>query len=208
MTDIASAPLKIQVEGLQYRGPASEATMQAMGGSINYCIDSIGTIFSTLMPIGSIIPSMLTEAQFQGILGADWILAAGQNIVGSNLYNLTGQANAPDLRGRFLRGKNNGASGGTYSPTEESLGAYQQDTFELHSHTANDPGHFHQGYSIGDSPKNDACYGGGWPVNGNNDGTTCTWQVDTKTTGISIANSGSAETRPINITVNYFIRIN
>lgn len=60
-----------------------------------------------LNPIGMIISSMLTEAQFQALNGTSWVLAYGQNIAGSSYATITGNVTAPDLRGRVLAGKDN-----------------------------------------------------------------------------------------------------
>jgi hypothetical protein len=66
--------------------------------------------------IGEIKYSMLTLAQFQAEYDTTWVLANGANVAGSNYATVTGNTNIPDLRGRFLRGKNNGRTGGSADP--------------------------------------------------------------------------------------------
>jgi hypothetical protein len=67
-------------------------------------------------PVGMIVQSMLTEAQFQAINGTNWVLAAGQSVTGSQYATITGNSSIPDLRGMFLRGKNNSRSDGNQAP--------------------------------------------------------------------------------------------
>lgn len=64
------------------------------------------TIYDT-NPVGMIVASMLTEAQFQSLNGSNWVLAYGQNISGSAYASITGISTAPDLRGRTLAGVDN-----------------------------------------------------------------------------------------------------
>lgn len=58
-------------------------------------------------PVGMIVASMLTEAQFQDINGTNWVLAYGQSVAGSTYATVTGSSTLPDLRGRTLAGKDN-----------------------------------------------------------------------------------------------------
>jgi hypothetical protein len=77
---------------------------------------------------------MLTESQFQTVYGSGWILADGRDVSGSAYHTLTGRVTVADLRGVFLRAKNNGrASGG--NPAERDLREYQQDEVKQHSHS-------------------------------------------------------------------------
>lgn len=66
-------------------------------------------------PLGGIIQSLLTEAAFVAANGAGWRLCDGQSIAGTPLAAASGNGNAPDLRGMFLRGagaNGNGWDGG------------------------------------------------------------------------------------------------
>lgn len=64
-----------------------------------------------LNPVGMIVASMLTEAQFQNLNGTSWVLAYGQSIVGSSYATITGNTLAPDLRGRALAAADNMGGG-------------------------------------------------------------------------------------------------
>ena len=143
--------------------------------------------------IGDIIHSMLTEEKFIAENGAGWVLADGRDVTGSKydtliLGGLGG--NIPDMRGQFLRGKNNGRSDGQENPDGEiDLGIFTNQKVGSHRH------------------RTSAAYSGrygGYTLSG--------------TRGVFAVNSGSGtadytdfdggnETAPKNITVNIFIKI-
>jgi hypothetical protein len=155
--------------------------MQAMGGAINYCL-------LKLIPIGTVLPSMLTQAQFNGQVGVGyWVIADGSSCTGTTYASVTGYATVPDLRGVFLRGKNNGRADGKQNPDGDlSLGTYQADAFASHNHSYTVDG------DNGNQPGNHAACG-------NQTGGTRTNTVDF---------TGGNETRARNVTINYFIRVN
>ena len=130
--------------------------------------------------VGDIKASALTEAQMTA-LDDTWVLADGRNVGGSEYESITGNNSVPDLRGQFLRGLD---QSGTIDPegAGRTLLDTQADEFKSHSHTYS--GHVSLGAS------------------GNNN-TGQKEQIDTQT---DLA--GGAETRPKNISVNYFIKIN
>ena len=140
-------------------------------------------------PVGTIIASMLEELQFQAQddIGKDWVLARGQSVSGSAYASITGKANLPDLRGVFLRGSNADLSDSEQqkrgNPDPKKLGDFQSDDFGSHTHSDLAPG----GRDGNRSGQQDAWYGGG---------------------GSSTGAAGGKETRPRNVTVNYFIKIN
>jgi hypothetical protein len=172
---------------------------------------------SSSAAIGSVQASLLTEAEFQSIFGTGWVLARGQSVSGSKYASITGVATVPDMRGMFLRGKNNGRSDGNQdSGGERNLrdGTVQVDQVEKHIHSlptgTGAPGsdgfwgvidsywmksNVTQGFN--DAPANNEyaitsdanSYPGTPPLN------------------LTKGKFGT-ETRPRNVTVNYFIRIN
>lgn len=173
-------------------------------------------------PVGMIVQSMLTEAQFQAANGTNWVLADGRDVTGSVYASTTGGTNIPDLRGVVLRGKNNGRSDGFQNPVGDStLGTYQGDQFLSHDHgggahthstqyaiTRNDSGSYHAaGGVIGHIMRYDGIGGGEfggnrvWPGEG---------QISTNgaSTTVISPNGGASETRMRNVTVNHFIKIN
>jgi hypothetical protein len=180
--------------------------------------------------IGDIVTSMLTESQFQAQRNSGWVLMDGRSVGGSKYATVTGSNTLPDARGLALRGKNNGRADGKQNPDGDVvLGTYQADGFgththiqnahnhtqDAHSHTVTDPGHHHT--ITGGA-------GGAYGLPRSYDGNSAAVAnaTSTNTTGITIASatatnqvstatnqtSGGNESRPKNITVNYFIKIN
>src|SRR5437660_210785 len=96
----------IQQESVNPNKPVSEHVLFTMGGSINY-------LLSRIYPLGTVLGSVLTSAQFKAQLGnpnpVTWDLAHGQNISGTQLQKLAGFTNAPDMRGVFLRSQDQGS---------------------------------------------------------------------------------------------------
>ena len=144
--------------------------------------------FSGESSLGDIRHSMLTEAEFQAENGNEWIIADGRDITGSDLGDVffaRGDAqNAPDLRGMYLRGKNNGRSDGDENPDGElDLGTYQADQNKAHTHTHN---------------RYNKTGGGAGQMSG----------FDILNLTDTTSSSGGNEARPRSITVNIFIKIN
>lgn len=135
--------------------------------------------------LGDIKHSLLDEVTFQSVHGTSWVLSDGRNIAGSDLAALTGWTVAPDLRGTFLRGKDHGAGLNPDGDTPE--GTYQLDEFSSHTHSTNYQ-HSDNGDGEGYALINVASFAG--------------------STSGSTMSVGGPETRPKNITVNYFIKIN
>jgi hypothetical protein len=170
----------------------------------NQLSDNISTLQQITPPVGSIVPSMLNENQFKAQVGdpstfssssSKWTLADGRAISGSTYSTVTSQSTAPDLRGMFLRGLNAGRSDGNQDPDggSRTIGNYQADQVKSHNHN-----------------------------NGNYDRLVISNGVNTASGGLdptpapefnlwdsrNILPAGGAESRPRNIAVNYYIRIN
>jgi hypothetical protein len=137
--------------------------------------------------IGCIEQSVLTEAQFQTMNGSAWVLCDGRSIVGTRLAQATGVSNAPNLLGEFLRGKNFGR----YSDVEEvDLGTAKADTVGPHTHRTR---------NLDDRPQNPLGESIFWDGGKRfSDGTSVFVQSET----------GNPETRPKNVTVNFFCKVN
>lgn len=132
--------------------------------------------------LGDVKMAMLTEAQFQTENGTEWILCDGRNITGSAFATLTGITTAPDFRGYFPRGKDNGA--GVNPDGDVALGTSHGDTFQSHTHTGTLQ-----------------AIGGIGPVDGGGGGPEYDFVGSTGSTGDN-------ETRPKATIVNFFIKIN
>jgi len=225
MTNVPSAFVPIQQPAVTFNQPVSENMLQSMAGAVN-------GLLGILLPVGSIIASMLDEPTFQDQLPGPpspmtWVLADGRNVAGSTYATVTGSSTIPDLRGQFLRASNNGgSSAGTRTDGKQNPdgvlapGTYTADKLDSHSHTITDPGHDHalaynQGPPISDYGDDLICrYGtvGGSNIGALQQGIALDGydpdQITSSTTGISVNTTGGNETAPKNYTINFFIRIN
>lgn len=156
------------------------------------------------MPIGTSIQSMLTEAQFQAANGSGWILADGRSVSGSRYATLTGNSTVPDCRGEFIRGLDNGR--GVDSGRVKGS-AQANATAPNGLATVNGGAHIHSaaGYNSNASAGN-----GTYPASMNSHSATnmsISNMVDSGGTH-SHSITGDSETRPRNIAMNIFIKIN
>ena len=200
MNDITASANKIQSEATAARAAVSETLMTQLGSGINYAIENA-------QPVGSIIHSMLTEAQFQAIIGIKWVLMDGQSVVGSDYETITGDSSIPDGRGVFLRCENNGRSDGDENPDASALGDFQTDEFRSHEHRGFSAQSVGAGTSVALTTSN-------YPAFEETQGTPNSgyvYGIRGTAVGSSIGRtsaSGGNETRAKNVTVNYFIKIN
>ena len=141
---------------------------------------------ATNPPIGTVIPSLLTEVHLEQLVGGRWVLADGRDVSGTAYESLTGVSFVPDLRGVFLRGANGARMDGLGNPEGDLvLGDYQADEIASHRHygpgvsvIANGP--MHGGHGVPSNESNNAYWSG---------------------------YTGGTETRPRNVTVNYYVRV-
>ena len=179
-----------------------------------------------LMPVGSIIQSIMTEAEFQAEAGTSWILMDGRSIVGSKLARIKSISVIPDASGRFLR-----TAGGNAA----ALAAPQADDNKPHTHaidhdhpvktsSTQSANHTHGGTTY--DTTNGITRGGTTLGNAGTIVASLSYAEHSHsfTTGTESANhshtvdldpltgssgsTGTTETRPVNLTVNTFIRIN
>ena len=146
---------------------------------------------ATTAQVGDVVQSMLTEVQFQAPRDSTWVLMDGRDLSvtnpGSAYETLTGQSVLPDARGQFLRGLD---TSGTVDPdgAGRSLGNFQSDQVGPISGTG---GNFSVYSSSGNQAAALAIFGSSPP-----------WQK------YAYTHNATNETRPKNITVNIFIKIN
>ena len=165
-------------------------------------------------PVGTVIASLLSESEFQGLFGKSWALADGRAVEGSGYEKLTGNKNVPDLRGVFLRGKNHDRASDSGNPDGDlTVGTFQGDALQEHTHS----------YNLGMGKKGREDLSGSFGVGDSGASTTTrgrakervhlaipikrealarTLGVD-RDKGIRIG----SESRPRNVTVNFFVRI-
>lgn len=145
-----------------------------------------------LYQVGEVKISLLDVDEFRDKYGDVWVLMDGRDVSGTEFMMLTSMSNLPDARGKFLRMANNGAlcrqgeNNCQFDPENSPLGSYQKDELRSHKHSL--APYFSKGT---------VAYSGNITPMTNYPGTV----EETN-------NTGGAETRPKNITVNYFIKIN
>ena len=169
----------------------------------------ISAIKESLCPTGTILPFAGDTAP------TGWFLCNGQALnrtTYSVLYGVVGTRFGttagdnflvPDLRGRFLRGRDGGAardedrssrtamnSGGA---TGDAVGSVQSDSFASHSHPYNDIFYSESGGTVSVTSNKGS---------GDSDGDNSGWQISRTT-----SNTGGSETRPENANVNYIIKM-
>ena len=99
-------------------------------------VDLVGNVEVIVFPVGTIIASMLSQADFSNNYGADWVLADGREIsTQTSYYKILGKKQIPDLRGMFLRGLNEDREDGMQDIDDARVaGDMQIDTFQGHFH--------------------------------------------------------------------------
>lgn len=165
------------------------------------------------MPLGTIVTSVLNFEQFSfvsknnekspgGIWTSNkskWAPCDGRPLPNSKYSKVSSRTNAPDFRGIFLRGLNSFDPTYTIQPTIPSqlnpdntpAGVYQQDEFKSHTHGVTD----HSNRFAYKKP--------GMGIQSNKGD-----EVQFDKPNISINSSGGNETRPKNVSVFYYIKIN
>lgn len=138
--------------------------------------------------LGVIIGSLLDADKLGGMIdGGRWVLADGRAVPGTK-YATYISTHVPDLRGCFLRGKNYGRAGGDGNAVGDlELGSHQQHSLQSHTHTF-----------LEMVLQN--------PVDGIDSAGVETFEH--RTGAGTTAATGGPETRPANVTINYFICIN
>lgn len=157
------------------------------------------TIFDQKIPIGTVVPSMLPPKMFSSLAGdpggfdptqSSWVPADGRDVPGS-LYSKKVSTAVPDFRGMFIRGLNYTENGrmrkdGREDPdgAHRTIGQYQEDQFARHAHKL---GYKPHGLKNGDTHSD----------------------LEKGEPGVSTEPEGeSVETRPKNIAIIYYIKIN
>jgi hypothetical protein len=173
--------------------------------------------------VGDVVDSILDEATIQLLRGPGWVLMDGRNIEGTRLNELTGLTTLPDARGVFRRAKNNGRSDGNENPAGElAVGSNQSDSTATNGLAATTSGSTHtHGIQTSNSDGNigntqvrlttftdsgDGLTGLTRTLNGNQTNFSPLF-INNQNSSHAHVVTGDAETRPTNITVNTYIRI-
>jgi hypothetical protein len=177
----------------------------------------------------------LLKLKMQALRGTGWVLMDGRDVTGSQYAEITGETTLPDARGVFLRSKNNGrADGNEDQDGERTLGSIQNDktrrprdanfsgsisasagTAGTHSHQLwtnrsnsgnnnNAPNYTSSGLT-GETDGSESYVGSNTADNLVRRGGAHSHSVSGSST---MTSGGDPETRPKNVAINTFIKIN
>lgn len=185
MTAIPPNILPVQQELFNFNFPSGAAGLLSLGALLN-------GFMTVTVPVGTLIDSLLTEAQWNTALGNPinpfWVLADGRTVSGSTYSILTGQSFVPNLCGIMRRGKNHGLISSDNNPDGDlALGTFTTDKLGQHTHAYDHGGIF---VSVNNTLLQDS------PA------------ISYIRSSTGAASGGGNETAPKNVTVNSFIRIN
>lgn len=151
--------------------------------------------------VGDVKYSILDEAAFQAENGPCWVLLDGRDIVGSRLGAMIGQTNLPDARGYFLRAVDTRSSDRVDTDRNQGqIGTLQDDMIRSHTHTD-----VNSGYGLIRKSK-----AGESVTAGSIDSAGSGTEPDVKAVpkSVELTDFGGQETRPKNINLYVYIRIN
>ena len=188
-------------------------------GIATYKVPADPSGFNKDFPVGTIITSYLNWTEFQvatknnannpvGQIWSSkyskWAPADGRQVPNSAFIRVTSQLNLPDLRGMFLRGLNQFDQDQTSlvdanmkDPDDRTRGSFQGDGIKQHTHDMED----NSLTFVSQHPSDRASGGNDRPLSFPNQ----THVVKVKKTGEGL---NPDETRPKNIAIFYYIRIN
>lgn len=154
--------------------------------------------------VGDVKYSILEPEKFAEVNGDCWVPMDGRSLAqGDVLRQLTGMASLPNGGGLFVRAQDFANSDNDPDRDSNSpVATLQGDNFKAHNHSITDPGHNHSG---------GAFWPGGGPEqeqSGSAENRTTFTSTGLSTTGITINDTGGAETRPKNLNLWVYIRIN
>jgi hypothetical protein len=166
--------------------------------------------------VGDVKESMLTESQFQEVMGNTWVLMDGRDVSGSDYASITGNTTLSDARGIFRRAKNNGRSDGQEDPDgERNLGDFEGDAIRNITGTVGFRGYPGEQYRSNSFHSGVMQWGGSTSASDPGINTTHSneianrgHQANRTNFNASLVVPTAGDNRPKNITVNVFIKIN
>jgi len=163
-----------------------------------------------IVPVGAIIQSILPWPQYVIAVEdqsnydpktSQWAPCDARDIAGSRLQELTSRTNAPDLRGVFLRGLNSFAADepASVDTDRKDPGGNREAGYSLQGHNVGEHGHTYRGGgSVGVTSAGGGSKRQGLWHDGDHD------QVGERRT----EKNPTSETRPKNVALYYYIKIN
>lgn len=163
-------------------------------------------------PVGTVVSSVLPPDKFAIAIGEiegddlkrrKWILADGRDVTGTEYARKTGAKPVPDLRGMFLRGIDPGSSRNPGSIEKSATALPVNKAFVGTTTTGGE--HDHKGGAAASGVGDRYNAGGRDYVVVN---VTTTAKDGAHSHLVKIDGGGDEETRPVNVAVYYFIKIN
>jgi hypothetical protein len=168
--------------------------------------------------VGDVKYSILDPTQFAAVNGNCWVAMNGQSMAGSKLAAIIGGSTVPNAGGLFLRGQEFTGQTANHDPDRTSttaIATLQDQAFLSHGHTgstSSDGSHSHSysdyyvsTQSKGYAGSND--YTMQW-ISGQGYQTNSTNGAGSHSHTLTINNNGGSETRPKNLNLWTYIRIN
>ena len=114
------------------QGPVGAVGPQGPAG-VN-AVHAVGSVETSLLP-PSVFAQVVGDPEVFDPTTSKWVLANGRDVSGSLFATVTGGTIIPDMRGMFLRGLNVGRDDGLEDPAGERIaGDTQEDAFQGHGH--------------------------------------------------------------------------
>jgi hypothetical protein len=195
-----------------------KATTPANGDTLTFNgTEWVNSPAASGVPVGTIIQSLFTEAQFKSTMSPDeaakWVVADGRSIAGSDYAKVTGQNTVFDMRGGFLRAAGDNVNG-TWKGG--ALGSWHDDTTRMprnpmtaasaggHKHLSGQPGYTPYGSQYGFGPGTSKTGLGG----AGNDNRAYVYSSTEGAHTHTVSGGGDPETMPKHFSVNFFVKIN
>jgi hypothetical protein len=171
--------------------------------------------------VGDVKHSILNPTQFAAVNGACWVPMDGRSIAGSELATITGLTNVPDAGGLFIRSQefSGGANQDPDRTSSSTIATYQDQAYLSHNHSASSNGSHTHGVLYDSGGGGIGTFGGPmlWFTEVKDQGTFHTGfaeangRAQTESEGShshTIGANGGTETRPKNLNLWVYIRIN
>ena len=171
--------------------------------------------------VGDVKYSILNPTQFAQVNGDCWIPMDGRSISGSKLSQITSSNNVPDIGGLFVRSQEYGQDRDADRTNSTSIATFQDQSYQSHNHSGS-VGSVTSNPSMATQITLNSLPFGNYQ-GGQNSGTLeegagtpnylpvyaqLSVTLADHAHGLSINNNGSAETRPKNVNLWTYIRIN
>jgi hypothetical protein len=194
MSAVAGYFERIQDQEVAHRYDVDYKLIEKVAATINQVLSTMEPL-----PVGYVERTFLTQAEFFVARNStDWMLCNGQSCVGTAYGTLTGNTTVPNAQARFFRMKDYGS--GHASGGDVAIGTDVGDTYKTHSHAVSVTT---DAMAVA-NPAIDQSVGGSATAR------CIVPQTFAHVLSVSPQNNvpGGTESRPENMTVNFFIKVN